>query len=400
MLDAADKLGSVISAVLSLVVLLLTVYGLRRRHILQRAAKSATKRGLRRPDGARPGRSGTGHRDTRRLRTPRTRLAVALSALLAVGGLGAAVLLALRPADSTADPVTVGPVGPVSPVYPPAVDPCSLLDPAALEEFGPLDINLDFGGFDECRASIAPPEGTWRVNLVAEFEVPLAADQTLPGAVESLGGLKVGRLSGEHKCQRWILLTDRNHIKIVAGDSQGQSPAPVNLCEVAEAALRTAVDVLDGDRLRDRPPPAPDSLIGVDACGLLDTSALSRLEGLDPTTPSAGFGNWRCEWGDPGSGVPGVRTYFFRGNPLSTQPGLERMNIAGREAQTKPGEFDNSAVPSCLVQVAHRSFTTRTGQDRVELLRVVVYGLQPMTTLCRIAAEITATAVPKLPQPQ
>ena len=113
-----------------------------------------------------------------------------------MGVLGAAVLLALRPADSTADPVTVGPV---SLVYPPAVDPCSLLDPATLEEFGPLDINLDFGGFDECRASIAPPEGTWRVNLVAEFKVPLAADQTLPGAVESLGGLKIGRIPGQRK---------------------------------------------------------------------------------------------------------------------------------------------------------------------------------------------------------
>jgi hypothetical protein len=75
---------------------------------------------------------------------------------------------------------------------PRAADPCSLLDPKDLARFGQAAIETGVGRFTECNVEIDLP-GDAVVDVNAEFLTPLAADQTVPGNVQSLGGLIIGR---------------------------------------------------------------------------------------------------------------------------------------------------------------------------------------------------------------
>ncbi len=92
-----------------------------------------------------------------------------------------------------------------------------------------------------------------------------------------------------------------------------------------------------------------------------------------------------------------METHFLRGN-LPDKPAWEPANIADRKGWIAPGGPESSAASVCLAQVPQRRFTVPTGAGGVELLRVSVSGPQPMKTLCQIAIDLTATAVPKLPQ--
>ncbi|MGH8571234.1 MAG: protein kinase domain-containing protein, partial [Gammaproteobacteria bacterium] len=334
----------------------------------------------------------------------RKRMALGIGGLLAGCALGVGLLLARHLGDSTADPRAAGPawppapVGPVTLPDPHAKDPCSLLDPKALTRFGQASLQQDVGRFGQCGVQIALP-GNAEVAVEVEFDTPLAADQTVPGAVERLGGLTIGREpAAKGSCERTIMLTDRTRIGIKAAN-YGEQPASVDFCAIAEAATRTAVSVLAGDGLRDRPPPAAGSLIGVDACALLDASALARVEGLDPADRTANFGNWRCEWDDSDvPGQPAVTVLFYRSNPVGLRPGAQPTVIGGRGGQIVPGGLDR--IPqACLVQTGHRGFTGRTGEKRIELLLVSTFGPQPTEALCQAAVDLTATAVAKLPPP-
>jgi hypothetical protein len=83
---------------------------------------------------------------------------------------------------------------------------------------------------------------------------------------------------------------------------------------------------------------------------------------------------------------------------LVLDPGARPAIIGDRVGQIVPDGADGPA-PNCLVQVVHRDFTSRTGEERIERLRVSTYGPQSTETLCQIAADLTAAAVAKLPQP-
>jgi hypothetical protein len=205
--------------------------------------------------------------------------------LFVVSALIAGVLYMLSLKEPTAGPTPDSgvPELPTVPAItladPRAADPCSLLDPKDLARFGQAAIETGVGRFTECNVEIDLP-GDAVVDVNAEFLTPLAADQTVPGNVQSLGGLIIGRTpANSNDCKRTILLTDRTQIRIMATDFKPPA-APVDFCDIAETAMRTAIRVLAVGGLRDRPLSTPESLIGVDACGLLDASALSRLEGL------------------------------------------------------------------------------------------------------------------------
>lgn len=87
--------------------------------------------------------------------------------------------------------------------------------------------------------------------LNANFDTPLDPDRSLPGAVEQRGGLAISRdPPGDGTCDRLIMLTDRTIIQIRADDPPDR-PAPVDLCDVAEAG---AVAILSRDGLGDRAP--------------------------------------------------------------------------------------------------------------------------------------------------
>ena len=257
------------------------------------------------------------------------------------------------------------PAGPSDRVVPAAigdprtVDPCGLVDPAALaaRTGGEARVVPDLGGPAACVVDVAAPGGD--VAVIATLE-PVA---TTVGAAqeERVGALLVRRVAPQPgSCTRTVVTTEGVQVSLDAIAPAGSGADP---CAAADTATDSTLRVLQqGTTLpRRATEDPPTALTSVDTCSLLTRSDLGAVPGLDPASVAPGVGGWSCRWGTGAGGVVDV--------------GVERRrafaptaDVAGRQAAVTPQQS------SCDVALAQRAYTATDGTPRVELLEVTVFG--------------------------
>lgn len=322
-----------------------------------------------------------------------------LGGLALVGGLIAALVTlgdAAQPGKQLGAAPPSAPAAPTSPRSliddPQTVDPCSLMNVESLTRFGPATLYSDYGEFPSCGIQITVGD-TGSVLLVATFAAP--TDDPLPGTVEAVGDLEISREPAVNDfCYRTIRLADGYRVYVAARAFEG---AVAELCGIADAGTTTAASALTTRNLRSRATTEPpNSLRYVDACSLLDATALTQVPEVDAARRDPGFGGWDCEWGrDPAFvSPPSAHVVFWRSAPLTEQP----TQISDRSAVVTPRGFSDEQG-TCVVELVHRSYTGESGQPRVETVDVEVsLGTQRSAeAACQAATKLAAVIAARLP---
>ncbi|WP_405931676.1 serine/threonine-protein kinase [Streptomyces sp. NBC_00827] len=126
-------------------------------------------------------------------------------------------------------------------------------------------------------------------------------------------------------------------------------------------------------------------LARVDACKLLDATALERLPGVEAGNQDRGFGSWNCDWSSD-DGEREVEIQFSRDNELADDG--ERVDVSGTTGYAIADEAEDD---SCTVRTPHRTYTNSVGDHTIELFQLTVYAPQPTRQLCDSATEFAAT---------
>ncbi|WP_405776962.1 serine/threonine-protein kinase [Streptomyces sp. NBC_00859] len=321
-------------------------------------------------------------------------LALASGALLAAAAVTAAVLHpwtadgdrrthaeAKPPATATAGrPGTVGDAA--------TADPCGLPDAASLSRFGATHLDAAYGEFNRCDVVAEAGNGDELADLELELDnTPAQFEGDVP--TRRVGNVTVGSYARDgDECERHIATADHEQIVIVGKRRAAGAPDP---CALADAGTDVAVGVLDRGKVPRRAAPvAAASLARLDACSLLDSSALRKVGGVGTREPERGFGNWHCAWSSSGD-ESGVDLLFNRDNELSDDGRPAR--VAGTTSYVSPG---GSGAHSCVVRTPHRTYPTAAGDDITEFTELTVYAPQPAGRLCGTAEKLSATVVHEL----
>ncbi|WP_219412449.1 serine/threonine-protein kinase [Pseudonocardia nigra] len=329
----------------------------------------------------------------------RRRMAVAVVGVLTMAAAAVAVTIAAftpdppgsaRPASgaaATGAPAANG--GTVAIADPEIADPCSLMDPDALAEYGSTALDRHNATFAGCRIDIVRPGGS-RVSVAAMFEnaqeVVLATD----GTEGQMRGFTVLRFPhGGSLCQRRVLLADGNGVLLTA---TAHDPAADTgaLCAIAESGMVTVVDRLTEGGLGVRARlDAASPLAGIEACTLLAAPDLAGIPGLSPGRPR--FAGWGCIWSTNTAPRLDIHLWYMRRPPLVPDDGVA-ADFAGRPGTVRAG------AGHCLVQFVQRRYAAG-GTDRVETVALTHYGSGSPDDLCRTATALATAAATKLPLP-
>jgi tRNA A-37 threonylcarbamoyl transferase component Bud32 len=332
---------------------------------------------------------------TRRPRR-RLRLAAAVGGVLALVAAGITTVVigstgtsstGTAPPSSRAVDVPAGAVPQVLIDDPRTADPCALLDAAALQVYGEVQVDRDDVAFAACGADITR-SGLSPVALTVVFRSPdeLVLPVTTPR--EKLDGRDVYRFPAADNagCSRRVMLSARHALDIFA-EPAGDGPTG-DLCEMAETAARGAVAALADGVIGTRPPvDTTTALGGTSACGLLRPEDLAIVPGLRSAVP--GFGDWECSWSDRADVSTDVYLRFYLGKPLEEHDGTP-ADFAGRPGRVLAGDGD------CWVQFVQREYTAEA-TPRVETVWVQVIGPKPGTEYCNAATALATAAATRLP---
>ncbi|GLY89685.1 serine/threonine-protein kinase [Actinoallomurus iriomotensis] len=331
-----------------------------------------------------PGPTGTGGR-----RWPSARHAV----VVGVAAVAALALVAWKTFDAPPDKTPRKPSRTAaSSIFgdPHTVDPCALQDQAKLARFGNTEIDTAYGNFNRCDV-LVHPHGGGEVDVKAELSNP-DPDIETSGRPEKMSGIEVWKEPDDGSCSRLLLLPDKSRVEISA-QFDGRK-ASVKLCPIAETAVKSAVAVLShGTVPRRAAPPVKTSLFWSDACSFVDANALSRFPGVDASHPEIKFGNWECRWGSTTS-HDDLSVMFDQSGPLTADDG-HVTKLGGRLVYVQANGYGEK---SCAVRIPHRTFTTVNGDQKTELLLVVVAGQGSAAWRCRVATEVAGPIVADLPR--
>lgn len=307
-------------------------------------------------------------------------LAVAVVVLLLVGAVAAVLVLG----SDAAPPEPGDRVVPAAIGDPRTVDPCGLVDPAALaaRTGGEARVVPDLGGPAACVVDVAAPGGDTAVIATLE---PVATAVSA-AQEERVGALLVRRVPPQAgSCTRTVVTTEGVQVSL---DAIAPAGSGADLCAAADTATDATLRVLAQGTTLPRRATAdpPTALTSVDTCSLLTRSDLGAVPGLDPASVVPGVGGWSCRWGSGAGGVVDVGVERRRAVAPTTE-------IAGRQAAVTPRQS------SCDVALAQRAYTATDGTPRVELLEVTVFGARPADALCADATRLAAATVARLPPP-
>ncbi|QYN39005.1 serine/threonine protein kinase [Pseudonocardia sp. DSM 110487] len=322
------------------------------------------------------------------------RVAVASAAVLAAVAAVIVAVVVARPGDpdrgSVAAPSAAATAarGVVGIADPAAADPCTLIDVASLQTFGPVTVDPDNAQFAGCRADIAQYTGGSTAFHVS-FENETEAEQVSGGRPRDFGDYTVVSYDPEDGfCQQRILLPDGHAIEVSA-TSRDDSGYP-DLCPIVDVGRAGTLALLDRQGIGVRPrPTSAGPLADTAACSLLDPADLSAAV-RSPTPPRPWFADWGCDWTSY-TGDGSVELVYNLGHVLGESGGT-RTDFAGH-----PGVV--LAQPGyCRVEFAQRAYVAG-GSDRVESVQVIRRGSGSDAELCQAATTLATAAAGKLPPP-
>jgi len=270
------------------------------------------------------------------------------------------------------------------------VDPCALIDEASLRRFGETTLEPDYGNFDRC--DVVVTKAASEIDVRAEFDLP--ADEMPPGVMQKFTGnltAVVREQAEDGECARVLMLSDHKQVLVDARHTDGSG---LDVCTMAEAVTQKAIGVLQAGPIPRRRQPLPAaSLAHVDACSLLNNTALELIPGVDATHPATSFGGWECGWDSTTSDLS-VDLRFDRDQPLDASDGRP-VKLAGRSAFL---QSEDDGPGTCAVRMVYRTFLDPSGQDAVELVQVVASGPGTPTSLCRLVTKLGQVAATQLPK--
>ncbi|MFC3495584.1 serine/threonine-protein kinase [Glycomyces rhizosphaerae] len=268
-------------------------------------------------------------------------------------------------------------------------DPCALLDVDALASLGEARLDTDNGSPAHCNAVVHAETGYVEIDLYfysSNGEPP-------EGETTMVGSIGVIRYEGDHdRCGRQLVLPDGVHLITVNArqDTGGES----DLCAVADAAVDSAVAVLnEGQVPRREPELEAASLFRLNACDLLDGAGLEGFPGVDAHHPLEAFGGWECTWYSTTSENE-LELVFDRSDPPNADDGPQ-IELAGRVAVNQGEHWGED---TCMVSIVYRQFPSpdNDGTTTVEYLRVIVESDDPPDERCELALAMAEPAAEAL----
>nr|CEL21632.1 hypothetical protein [Kibdelosporangium sp. MJ126-NF4]CTQ92413.1 hypothetical protein [Kibdelosporangium sp. MJ126-NF4] len=282
---------------------------------------------------------------------------------------------ALPGAAPTADATSTRLIGDAS-----TLDTCSLLNPAALVQFGIAE-RLDQEAYDYCRLrlTVVASAVDVRFGLLERLRGPLEANE-----IEAVGPLRVfEETPSKDRCARYILFSD--DVTLIASADTIDTPTTTvpELCSITEKATTTIAENLVARRVKHLTYP-PSSLGTVDACKAV-TVSLAQVPALPAGEVITYPGRHQCRWGL--AMVPSLTLRFVLGAP-SSAPEVRTETIAGR--QTGVYAVDIPGRTLCVAETKHG-----TGREIAQ----IAVRLAPTTaeTACAAAQAVAAEAWTKLP---
>ncbi|GAB3714135.1 hypothetical protein GCM10027598_22040 [Amycolatopsis oliviviridis] len=314
----------------------------------------------------------------RRFRMPRRAVAIGAvaAALVLAAGLvyvtrePASIAAATTPMDSVGDPRTA--------------DPCALVDPSVLKQYGTPQLNSAMGNYNGCGVLVrlSPDEGDV-VDVRLELTIPGSPMLEKPAP----GQLRVREWPSdtEEKCQRGIELPDGNQIEVRSRHLQNWH---AHLCDYVDPVAAHAAEVLNREPLKRRPAPfAAGTLGSLDACVLGGDLPQAIVGG--PAKPDPVFGNWECYWNHRETEV----TIRFEREWAPFQDDGRRVALGSREAFVEV----SAEWKACQAEIPHRTFTG-DGRAMIETVEIYVSDkVKRPEEMCPAAERLAGEIAPRLP---
>ncbi|MCE7008023.1 DUF3558 domain-containing protein [Kibdelosporangium philippinense] len=261
-----------------------------------------------------------------------------------------------------------------------ALDPCSLLDPSALEQFGAAQ-KPEQEAYDYCwlKLPVGSTTVAVRFGLMERMRGELQATE-----VEPVATLRVFEENPvKDRCARYIMFSDGVTMAVSADTFDTPAATVPELCSIAEKATTTIAENVAAKRMKHLDYPA-DSLARVDACRAVAVS-LAQVPGLPAGEVISYPGRHQCRWGM--AMAPSLTVRFVLDEP-STAPEVKTESIAGKQTGIYSSEINGRTI--CVAEVKH-------GSSR-ELAQVIV-RLPPNNAepACAAARVVATEAWSKLP---
>lgn len=243
-------------------------------------------------------------------------------------------------------------------------DPCSLVDPAALAEFGEASV-VDQGSFEQCDLVMSTVDG----GLVTISVGRLGRLDDESDHVADLADRRwIGHgFTDESMCQRLLVFTDEVTLDVSVGGAES-----ADKCAIAEAGVRMVADAGRADH-HDLP---ADSLARKDPCAMLSElsdDTVRDLPALAEASRTDSVAGHLCSWSQVTDGAATTLTVSFT---LDAEPsadtGGEDRDIAGRP--TILNRYDGSGSVSCDLRTAYGPTDIASRPGIVELAELSTYS--------------------------
>ncbi|MGP4114117.1 serine/threonine-protein kinase [Streptomyces sp. 4N509B] len=282
------------------------------------------------------------------------------------------------------------------------VDLCELHDLDALEGFGEVELDRDYGNFDRCDVIVRPSERT-RIDVSIALHPGGTSEEGLPA--ETRGRVVIeSRESEDDECARWLRPLDTADtlqlgVRVNDESEEGErlEGGSRRLCEVASSVADSLAAQLNEGPVPRRAQEYPqDSLARRSACGLLDVATLRDVVPGIGDRPERGVASWDCEWTDTVEGVS-VTVHFDRDKAAQVRDNSEVSFTHGYATYREP---EGNEEDSCTVRVVYREYPGQDSDRAVEMVRLFVEGPTseyPTEELCAMASRLTDAAAARLP---
>ncbi|SFA76100.1 Serine/threonine protein kinase [Amycolatopsis marina] len=258
-----------------------------------------------------------------------------------------------------------------------AVDPCQLLADVPIPGVGKLEPETESYNLNECKYE---SEDVGRLTVEIGERMPntnvRAADQDAEGHPVIIG-------QNVQKCDAAVQIPDEE-IGVVVTTSVARNDS----CDDVEAALRVVVNRLyAGPPEFDRP---SESLIGVDACALMEEKEARKVFGVVTRTERTKLRECTLEVGGK------FRIALDQGiAPEAVPDGREKVDLAGKTGFLKPGDEDGGSY--CALEWSHRPVGERRSET-VYIFHTSSTETKRVDELCgqtQEAAKLVVEALPK-----
>jgi hypothetical protein len=264
------------------------------------------------------------------------------------------------------------------------LDACSLLDPAALAQFGSAQ-RPDQESYDYCwlKLPVSGVSVAVRFGLLEKIKSDGDLQARQAKEVEPAGSLRVFEQTPvPDRCARYIVFSDNTTLAVSADTVDTPDTKVSELCSVTEKATSAIAENIAAKKLAHRQY-EPSSFGPLDACKA-PAASLAQVPGLPVAEVTSYPARHQCRWGN--AAVPSLTLRFVLSEP-STAPQVIHETIAGKA--TGVYTVDMGSRTLCVAEVK--------GAGR-ELAQVVV-RLAPSNAdaACAAARVVAAEVWSKLP---